>query len=96
MLIVETFLVESASCIALRAPRSYDVRIKYAFHSGMLSLDSQRYCSDIQVNTEGPRWDGLVVACHMVGRGFAPLLGHNKDPHKMVQTVTLLGTHGLG
>ena len=37
-----------------------------------------------------PRQDGLVVsvsACHAVGRGFAPRLGHTKDHHEKGRVV---------
>ena len=46
-----------------------------------------------------PRLDGLVVsmsASHAVGCGFASRMGHTKDHHKMVQTVSLIGTQALG
>ena len=46
-----------------------------------------------------PRWGGLVVsvtAFHAVGHGFASRPGHIKNRHKLVQTISLLGTQALG
>ena len=66
---------------------SHEVHIRYAEPFPEIHASTNSAFLD-----GGPCQVGLVFrlfASHTVGRGFAPLPGHTKDHHKMVQTASL-------